>query len=282
MFAHLVALMNGLPPEAMLAIEMAVCFSLIPLMLRLFGPAGMFVYIAIGVVGANIQVLKAVQYSLFSNPTALGTVLFASSYLCTDVLTEYYGRSMARRGILLGFAAMLLMTTMMMLAMGYRPMTPAEAGDAMAWALPNHDHIVALFLPAPTLFVASMTSYLISQFNDVMVFQKIRAATGTRHMWLRAAGSTAISALVDNIIFNSLAWMVFPWILGGTPLGLHALIFSYIIGTYWIRLCMALIEAPYIYVAGWFLPPEDRQRYQASAAKERIAISRNAGISVIV
>jgi hypothetical protein len=265
MLTNLVAWMNGLPPEAMLVIEMAICFSLIPLMLRLFGPAGMFVYIAIGIVGANIQVLKAVKFAIFSNPTALGTVLFASSYLCTDILTEYYGRAAARKGILLGFAAMLLMTTMMMLAMGYRPMTAAEAGSDMAWAVPNHDYIVALFLPAPTLLVASMTSYLISQFNDVMVFQKIRNLTGGRHMWLRAAGSTAVSAFVDNTIFNSLAWVIFPWIIGETPLTIDALFFTYIIGTYWIRLAMAVIEAPYIYVAGWFLPAEDRQRYRQSS-----------------
>jgi uncharacterized integral membrane protein (TIGR00697 family) len=107
-----------------------------------------------------------------------------------------------------------------------------------------------------------MTSYLISQFNDVMVFQKIRAWTGSRHMWLRAGGSTAISALIDNIIFNSLAWVVFPWLLGEQPLGLAALIFTYIIGTYWIRLAMAVAEAPFIYLAGRFLPPEDRQRYR--------------------
>ena len=273
MLTDLVAWMNGLPPEAMLVIEMAICFTLIPIMLRLFGPSGMFVYIAIGIVGANIQVLKAVKFSFFSDPTALGTVLFASSYLCTDVLTEYYGRAAAKRGILLGFAAMLLMTVMMMLAMGYRPMTPAEAGDGMAWALPNHAHIVALFLPAPTLLAASMTSYLISQFNDVMVFQKIRAMTKARHMWLRAAGSTAISALIDNIIFNSLAWVIFPWILGETPLSIRVLIFSYIIGTYWIRLAMAVIEAPYIYVAGWFLPPEDRLRYRTELAPARPLVS---------
>lgn len=262
MLSDFIAYLNTLPPEIMLIVEMLVCFSLIPVMLRLFGPAGMFVYIAIAIVGANIQVLKAVKFAIFSDPTALGTVLMASAYLCTDVLTEYYGRATARRGIWLGFAAMLLMTCMMMLAMGYRPMTPAEAGEAMAWALPNHDHIMALFLPAPTLLAASMTSYLISQFNDVMVFQKIRAWTGTRHMWLRAGGSTAISALIDNIIFNSLAWVVFPWLLGEQPLGLAALIFTYIIGTYWIRLAMAVVEAPFIYLAGRFLPPEDRQRYR--------------------
>ncbi len=271
LLSNVVHWMNGLPPEAMLVIEVLICFSLIPVMLRLFGPAGLFVYIAIGIVGANIQVLKAVKFEIFSDPTALGTVLFASSYLCTDILTEYYGRRMAKRGIWLGFAAMLMMTTMMILAMGYRPLTPAEAGADMAWSLPNHDHIMALFLPAPTLLAASMTSYLISQFNDVLIFQRIRAWTGSRHMWLRAAGSTAVSALIDNTIFNSLAWVIFPWILGETPITISALVFTYIIGTYWIRLAMAMAEAPFIYVAGWFLPPEDRLRYQRENQSQELA-----------
>ncbi|MDY0882440.1 queuosine precursor transporter [Dongia soli] len=143
----------------------------------------------------------------------------------------------------------------------------------MAWALPNHDHIMALFLPAPTLLAASMTSYLISQFNDVPVFQEFRAWTGSRHMRLRAGGSTAISALIDNIIFNSLAWMVFPWLLGEPPLGLRALIFTYVIGTYWIRLAMAVAEAPFVYLAGWFLPPEDRLRYRRTGSSPLLAVA---------
>ena len=67
--------------------------------------------------------------------------------------------------------------------------------------------------------------------------------------------------------------MIFPWILGETPLSIRVLIFSYIIGTYWIRLAMAVIEAPYIYVAGWFLPPEDRLRYRTELAPARPLVS---------
>ena len=81
----------------------------------------------------------------------------------------------------------------------------------------------------------------------------------------RACGSTAVSALVDNTVFSTLAWYVFPRVLGQTDqaVDLYTLIFTFILGTYWIRLAMALLEAPAIYAARWCLPEEDRRAYEA-------------------
>jgi uncharacterized integral membrane protein (TIGR00697 family) len=265
MFADLVAGFNALPTESMLAIELAVVFSLIPLMLRL-GAAGMFIFIAVGIIAANVQVLKAASFAFYAAPIPLGTVAFSATYVATDVLTEYYGRATARKAVWLGFAAMLLMTVMMLLAMGYAPMTPEAAkASGMDWALPNHDHILALYLPQATLLIAGLSSYLISQMNDIYVFQKIRQWTGTGQLWVRACGSTAVSALVDNTVFSTLAWMVFPWLLGqhDQVVGFNTLVFTFILGTYWIRLAMAVLEAPFMYAARWFLPEEDRRAYQA-------------------
>jgi queuosine precursor transporter len=253
----------------MLAIELVVVFSLIPLMLR-FGAAGMFIFIAVGIIAANVQVLKAASFAFYAAPIPLGTVAFSATYVATDVLTEYYGRATARKAVWLGFAAMLLMTIMMLLVMGYQPMTQEAAQESgMGWALPNHDHILALYLPQVTLLVAGLTSYLISQLNDIYVFQKIRQWTGRGQLWVRACGSTAISALVDNTVFSTLAWMVFPWLLGQQDqvVDLHTLIFTFILGTYWIRLAMALLEAPFMYAARWFLPEEDRRAYEARNAE---------------
>jgi uncharacterized integral membrane protein (TIGR00697 family) len=265
MFADLVAGFNALPTESMLAIELAVVFSLIPLMLRL-GAAGMFIFIAVGIIAANVQVLKAASFAFYAAPIPLGTVAFSATYVATDVLTEYYGRATARKAVWLGFAAMLLMTVMMLLAMGYAPMTPEAAkASGMDWALPNHDHILALYLPQATLLIAGLSSYLISQMNDIYVFQKIRQWTGTGQLWVRACGSTAVSALVDNTVFSTLAWMVFPWLLGqhDQVVGFNTLVFTFILGTYWIRLAMAVLEAPFMYAARWFLPEEDRRAYEA-------------------
>jgi queuosine precursor transporter len=265
MFADLVLGLNALPTETMLVIELVVVFSLIPLMLRPFGAAGMFIFVAVGIIAANVQVLKSASFSFYAAPIPLGTVVFSATYIAVDVLTEYYGRATARKAVWLGFAAMLMMTIFMLLVMGYRPLTADEAGEGMAWALPYHDHITALYLPQATLLIAGLSSYLISQFNDIYIFQRIRAATGRHALWARACGSTAVSALVDNTVFSTLAWMVFPWLLGqhDQVVDLYTLIFTFILGTYWIRLAMALLEAPFIYAARWFLPEEDRRAYEA-------------------
>jgi hypothetical protein len=275
MFADLVAGLNALPTESMLAIELVVVFSLIPLVLRPFGAAGMFIFIAVGIIAANVQVLKSASFSFYASPIPLGTVAFSATYIATDVLTEYYGRAVAKKAVWLGFSAMLMLTVMMLLIMGYKPMTAEEAGTGMAWALPNHDHIVALYMPQATLLVAGLSSYLISQFNDIYVFQKIRQWTGRGQLWVRACGSTAISALVDNTVFSTLAWMVFPWLLGqhDQVIDPYTLVFTFILGTYWIRLAMALLEAPFIYAARWFLPEEDRRAYEARDKGGALAFS---------
>ncbi len=266
MFADLVAGLNALPTETVLVLELVIVFSLIPLVLRPFGAAGIFIFIAVGIIAANVQVLKASTFSFYAAPIPLGTVAFSATYVATDVLTEYYGRATARKAVWLGFSAMLMMTVMMILAMGYRPMSTEEAAaSGMDWALPNADHIAALYMPQATLLIAGLTSYLISQLNDIFVFQKIRSWTGRGQLWARACGSTAVSALVDNTVFSTLAWMVFPWLLGQQEqmVDLNTLIFTYILGTYWIRLAMAVLEAPFMYAARWFLPEADREAYEA-------------------
>ncbi len=247
----LISWMNGLPPEAIWLAMLAVCFAAVLLLLRLFGETGLYVYIAVAILGANVQVLKAVKFGLYDDPVALGTILFASTYLCTDILAEHYGARAARRGVAIGFSSFLLFTIFMLLNLGFRPMTPEEAGEAMGWALPYHGHMAALFTPAPQFFAAGMIAYLASQYHDIWLFSLLKRTTGGRFLWLRNNASTAISAMIDNVIFSVLAWVVFaetavPW---------EAVIFTYILGTYWLRLVVALFDTPIIYLARLTLPP---------------------------
>lgn len=254
----LVAWLNTWPPELIWLPLIVVCFGAILLMLRWFGVAGLYAYLAVAVLAANVQVIKPVQFALFPEPVALGTIVFGSTYFATDVLTEWYGRAAARRGVLIGFSALVLWTLVMLLTLGYRPMTPDEAGEGLAWALDVQGAMALLFLPAPLLLVAGMTSYLISQFSDIWIFRAVRRLTRGRHLWLRASGSTALSALLDNIVFSALAWYLLPLATGGRPVGLEALIFTYILGTYVLRLAMAVLETPFMYVARRIVPHAPR------------------------
>ncbi|MFV3073880.1 queuosine precursor transporter [Niveispirillum fermenti] len=243
--ADLIAFLNGMPPEALLLFQALFCFGTILVMVRLFGAAGLYLYIATAVIAANVEVLKAVQFSFYDHPVAMGTVLFGSTYLATDILTEHYGRQAARRAIFLSFAAYLLFTLLMVLTLGFRPMNAEQAAGGMEWALPMHDHIGALFSPAPALFAAGMTAYLTSQLFDVWVYQRIRGVTGDRHLWLRNNASTMLSSLVDNVIFSVLAWVVFS----PDPVGWEALFYTYILGTYGMRVALTVLDTPFMYLS---------------------------------
>jgi len=126
-----------------LPLEILICYGSIVLLNRYFGSAGLYAYISVAIVGANIQVLKAVQFPFYPEPVALGTVLFASSYLATDVLSEMYGLKAGRKGIWIGFVSFLFFTIMMILTLGYSPLTPEQAGETMAWNLPYQEHMKA-------------------------------------------------------------------------------------------------------------------------------------------
>ncbi len=243
--ADLIAFLHSLPPEALLLFQALFCFGTILVMVRLFGAPGLYLYIATAVIAANVEVLKAVQFGFYDHPVAMGTVLFGSTYLATDILTEHYGRDAARKAVFLSFAAYLLFTLFMIITLGYRPMTEAQAGADMQWALPMQDHIAALFTPAPALFAAGMTAYLTSQLFDVWVYQRIRGATGDRHLWLRNNGSTMLSSLVDNVIFSVLAWVVFA----PDPVGWDALFYTYILGTYGMRVALSILDTPFMYLS---------------------------------
>ena len=247
----LIAFLNGLAPEFVWLLMLLACFAAILIMLRAFGEVGLYLYVAVAVIGANIQVLKAVQFSVYADPVALGTILFTSTYLCTDILAEHYGRQAARRAVWIGFGSLLFFNVIMILNLGFAPMTPEQAGEPMAWALPMHGHMSALFTPAPALFAAGMIAYFVSQFHDIWLFQLISRLTNRRHLWLRNNASTWVSALIDNTIFSVLAWVVFA----ADPIGWQPLIFTFILGTYLLRLLIALIDTPFVYLARYLITP---------------------------
>ena len=254
MFDTLIALLQSLSPDYVLPLMIALAFGGLLIMLRFFGAAGLYVFIAIAIIAANIQVQKVVQFGFYLEPVALGTVLFSSSYLATDILNEYFGARAARRGVLIGFAASIFWLCVMLLTVGYAPLTPEQAGEGFGWALGTHDHIAALFTPYPAILGASIIAYLLSQFLDVWLFAKIRAATGGQMLWLRNNISTALSGLLDNVAFSTLAFVVFA----ADPVPWDVLIWVFILGTYGLRLVIALLDTPFMYLAKHCLPHDHK------------------------
>ena len=249
-FEKFVSIYNSFLPDYTWILFLFFCFFSILIFLKLFGEVGLYVYSVIAIIVANIQVLKLVKFSFFSEPIALGTALFASTFLCTDILAEYYSPKKARINIMIGFSGFLLMTILMLFTLGFTPLNSLTAGDNYSWALNIQDSLLDIFLPFPTFFAASMIAFLFSQFFDVWFFGWISKLSNKRFLWLRNNLSTMISSLIDNFIFSMLAWIIF----NPKPLEFQTVFFTFVLGTYILRVFIAIIDTPFMYLSKFFIP----------------------------
>ncbi|HDU0748865.1 TPA: queuosine precursor transporter, partial [Staphylococcus pseudintermedius] len=106
-----------------------VTFVLMVVMFRLFGKSGLYAWVAIGTIIANIQVLKTVD--IFTISATLGNVMFASIYLATDILNDIYGRKVAKKAVWLGFSSTFIMIIVMQVSLAFQPSEVDMAQDAM-------------------------------------------------------------------------------------------------------------------------------------------------------
>lgn len=209
-----------------------VCSLFISLFLyRVFGKQGLYIVIVSGVVLANIQVIKLVD--IFGFTATLGNILYGSVFFATDVLNEIYGKKEARKGVMLGFAAMIVAVVYMQFALVIRS-SPLEEAQRF------HDSLSTIFSVLPRIVFASTLAYLFSQLHDVWAYQFWRRLTSGKHLWLRNNASTFVSQFIDSVIFTFVAfWGVYDlstW-------------FQIVLTTYVFKWIVAAVDTPFLYAA---------------------------------
>ena len=88
-----------------------------------------------------------------------------------------------------------------------------------------------------------MVAFMIGQLIDVVIFHRIRAATGEKWMWLRSTASTAVSQLIDSFVVLYIAFVIGPQ---------HWPVAQFLaVGTvnYIYKMCAAILLIPLLYVA---------------------------------
>ena len=206
-------------------------FLLIILAYKLFGKWGLIMWIPISVIVANIQVIQTVE--LFGLVATLGNIVYASSFLVTDILSENYGKEEAKKAVWIGFFSLIAMTLLMNLALAFQPL----AGDE--FAITAHSATSTIFSLMPRIAVASLAAYFLSQRHDVWAFHfwKKRFPKNSQ-LWLRNNLSTMVSQLIDSIVFVLIAFYgVFE-----TPVLIEIFITTYI-----LKFVVAAADTPFVY-----------------------------------
>ena len=205
---------------------------------KLFGKNGLFAFAIFGTLLGNIAVCKCVD--LFGLSTTAGNVLYASTFLVTDILSEKYGKKDAKRAVLYSFSIMLLWLLGSQLILLFTP----NANDYIS------DSLNVVFGLVPRITIASLVGFICSQNIDVFLYHLIWKKTGDNNskLWLRNNGSTLSSQAIDTIIFTFLAfWGTYP----------TNVFFSILITTYLFKAIVALVDTPFIYIARKIKPREE-------------------------
>ena len=220
--------------EILLILSLFIIYGAVILSYKLFGRAGLYVTSVIATVFANIEVLLLID--AFGMEQTLGNVLFASTYLVTDILSENEGKKYASKAVNLGIFTTVIMLVITQFWFLY---SPAESD----WAMPA---IKQIFSTTPRLMLASFTGYAISQTFDVWLYHKWwdfstrKFGSSTRFLWLRNNGSTLVSQLINTVIFTLIAFA--GWYDASTMI--NVMLSSYVIYVF-----TSLIDTPVVYIA---------------------------------
>ena len=76
--------------EILLIGSIIVIYGMTLVLYRIFGKQGLYTFTIIATIGANIEVLIVIN--AFGMEMTLGNVLFASTFLITDIISEIYGK----------------------------------------------------------------------------------------------------------------------------------------------------------------------------------------------
>lgn len=208
-------------------------FIAIMLCYRLWGKTGLYIWIPVSVIIANIQVTKTVE--LFGFEATLGNIVYATSFLATDILNENYGKKAAAKAVGIGFFALIVMTVLMNLAIFFEPSPSDFVQESMS----------VIFGLMPRIAAASLAAYGISQLHDIWAytFWKQKRPENS-YIWLRNNASTMISQLIDSVIFTLIAFYgVFP----------GDVLIQIVLTTYILKWAVAVADTPFIYLAKkWF------------------------------
>lgn len=220
--------------EILLIGSVVLIYGVVLLAYKLFGKKGMYAMTVICTILANIEVLLMID--AFGMEQTLGNVMFAATYLITDILSENEGKKSAALAVWIGVFASVVMLLFSQYWLLYTPAASDWAGE----------HIRSIFSTTPRMLLASLLGYVISQRFDVWLYHrwwKLTAErTGNTHrfLWLRNNGSTLISQIINTVLFSLVAFA--GWYDTKT-------LISIMVSSYIIFIFTSLLDTPAVYIA---------------------------------
>ena len=193
---------------------------------------------------------------------AVGVLPYPLTFLCTDLISELYGRSranfMVTVGLILNFFIIGVMwLTQAMPSVGPENQPPWQLIQlAEDVALPNGSAVTdqvelftLLYATTSGAVMASMMAYIAAQYCDVYMFHFWKKLTNGKHLWLRNNGSTLVSQGVDSFMVITVTFGA-QFLAGAMSAGAMLVLMG---SNYLFKLCVALADTLPFYIGVHYL-----------------------------
>ncbi len=209
LFNRFVEYLQLLPNILVSLINYIFCISIIFIINKHFKYVGLCCYLVLSGIIANIQVLYPVKYDILSLTTLLGTFVFSTNFLVTDIINNQYGKENAMKSIYFTLTFEIFFLVNMLLTMGHTSVSQNELIEL--GMQDNINSIKTIFLPIPRILISSYISYFISQAAEVFLLKR------TNNNLIKHNIALFISSiLLDNLVFTFFAFYLLspqhtPW-----------------------------------------------------------------------
>lgn len=190
---------------------------------------------------------------------AVGVLPYPMTFLCTDLISEFYGRRRANFVVLVG----LLLNIWVVFVLWLGGVLPGFVENDAVTGMPPQppwDPARGVYVETGWTFyqvrmltfgavVASMIAYLTAQFVDVQLFHLWKWLTKGKWLWVRNNGSTIVSQFVDTLAVILITHFYANALPIDPDRSLWGQLWLFIATGYVFKLTAALLDTPIIYAA---------------------------------
>jgi uncharacterized integral membrane protein (TIGR00697 family) len=191
---------------------------------------------------------------------AVGVLPYPLTFLCTDLISEFYGRQRANFVVWVGLLVNIWVVAILWL------------GGVLPGGGPAEEAFFTVRRLTFGAVAASMVAYLCAQFVDVQLFHFWKRLTRGRHLWLRNNASTLVSQLVDTVAVITITHFYARALPIDAGKDLWPQLGVFIATGYVFKVLAALLDTPVIYLVVARLGPYlglDPRAHHAGTGEEQ-------------
>lgn len=177
---------------------------------------------------------------------SVGAITYPLTFMLTDLIAEFYGKNKANFCVRLAIVMNIIIALVIMMM---------DKLNATEWSKIDNITFHKVFGLYSVAFIGSIIACYIAQLVDITIYLWIRKLTGSRWLWLRNNGSTAISLFIDTCIVIN-----FMSMFGILPIDR---IWPLIINSYLFKLFFTVCSTPLFYacvgIIRWMLKNETKR-----------------------